>query len=292
MKAKNLAIMLTDIKGFTDKTSRKSRDQIKEMLNKHNDLVLPVIEKFHGKVIKTIGDAFLVTFESSTDAVLCGVSIQEVLLAFNKDKAHDDRIDIRIAINAGEVSINETGDIFGEAVNITSRIEGIAEAGEVFFTESVYLSMNRNEVPSSEIGYRQFKGIPDKIKVYKVLHEDPVTAENPAEAAAAAQEPQAEKPAADPGSTGARPEGTAEAEALDGLNKMGKMGGLAGMITGLLGKMGINDIDIDEDNGKGRQKVKIQNGEIHVVDKNQEIRIGKDGIRIRKTKPDGEPPKA
>lgn len=276
MKAKNLAIMLTDIKGFTDKTSRKSRGQIKDMLNKHNELVLPVLEKYHGHVIKTIGDAFLVTFESSTDAVLCGVAIQEILTAFNKEKAPDDRIDIRIAINAGEVSINETGDIFGEAVNITSRIEGIAEAGEVFFTESVYLSMNRNEVPSSEIGYRQFKGIPDKIKVYKVLHEDPVTAENPAEAA----EPRAEKPAPEAGKPGA--EARADKETV-----FEAPGGLAGMIIGMMSKMGMGNVDIDED-GK---KIKVDKGEVHVIDKGREIHISKDGIRIRKIKKEDGPPK-
>ncbi|OGR67490.1 MAG: hypothetical protein A2081_05705 [Elusimicrobia bacterium GWC2_61_19] len=278
MKAKNLAIMLTDIKGFTDKTSRKSREQIKQMLGSHNDLVLPVIEKFHGKLIKTIGDAFLVTFESSTDAVLCGVSIQEVLAAFNKGKSPDDRIDIRIAINAGEVSIDASGDIFGEAVNITSRIEGIAEAGEVFFTEAVYLSMNRNEVPSSEIGYRQFKGIPDKIKVYKVLQEDPVTDENPAGESFFKEAPEKDR----------EPAGDTPRERTDWQTFTKGPGGLAGMITGMLGKFGMNNIDIEEDGKSGAKKVKITDGEIHVVKDGKEIHIGKNGIKIRKIKKDDE----
>jgi len=281
MRAKNLAVMLTDIKGFTEKTSRKSRGQIKEMLNAHNTLVLPVIEKYRGKVIKTIGDAFLVTFESSTDAVLCGVNVQEALLAYNKDKAPDDRIDIRVAINAGEVSIDETGDIFGDAVNITARIEGIAEAGEVFFTESVYLSMNKNEVPSSEIGYRQFKGISEKIKVYKVLREDPVTP-GPSAAELPAKEPARENPAGEKAEAGK----TADETTGPGENAIPGMSGLAGMITGMLGKFGMKDIDIEED-GK---KVKILNGEIHVVEKGKEIHIGKHGIRIRKLPKDGELP--
>ncbi|OGS66709.1 MAG: hypothetical protein A3J79_13405 [Elusimicrobia bacterium RIFOXYB2_FULL_62_6] len=279
MKAKNMAIMLTDIKGFTDKTSRKSRAQIKELLAKHNELVLPAIAQFNGKLIKTIGDAFLVTFESSTDAVLCGISIQDVLAAFNKDRAPDDRIDIRIAINAGEVSISADGDIFGDAVNITSRIEGIAEAGEVFFTESVYLSMNKNEVPSSEIGYRQFKGIADKIKVYKVLKEDPVkprSAADPAEEPAPA--PREERSEKKPES----PEKDAEEKVLKG------MGGLSGMIMKALGKAGMmQDMDIEDGTGK---KVKISGGEIHVVKDGKEIHIDKNGIRIRrinKDKPEG-----
>ncbi len=179
MQTRNLAVMLTDIKGFTNRISQQSRSQMSDLLNAHRELVVPVIEKYNGKIIKTIGDAFLVTFESPTDAVLCGVAVQDALHKYNEGKKQDERIDVRIAINAGEVSIADDGDIFGDAVNITSRIESIAETGEVFFTEAVYLAMNKKEVPSSEIGLRQFKGVPEKIKVYKVLKEVPVGQEIP-----------------------------------------------------------------------------------------------------------------
>lgn len=176
--------MLTDIKGFTSKTAGFSRAQTQELLVKHRELVLPVIEKFRGRLVKTIGDAFLAAFDSPTDAVICGVEIQDVLKEHNDGKSQDERIEIRIAINSGEVAIHDDGDIYGDAVNITARLESIAEAGEVFFTEAVYLSMNKKEVPSSEIGYRQFKGIAEKIKVYRVLRETPIGA-NAAEGAAA-----------------------------------------------------------------------------------------------------------
>jgi len=174
METRNLAVMLTDIKGFTSKTAGFSRAQTQELLTRHRELVLPVILKFSGRLVKTIGDAFLVAFNSPTDAVLCGVAIQSVLRAYNADKEHSEKIEIRIAINSGEVAIHDDGDIYGDAVNITSRLESIAEAGEVFFTEAVYLAMNKKEVPSSEIGYRQFKGVTEKIKVYRVLREVPV----------------------------------------------------------------------------------------------------------------------
>ncbi|HOI42342.1 MAG TPA: RDD family protein [Elusimicrobiales bacterium] len=177
MKTRNLAILLTDIKGFTSRTASGSRSDMVELLRRHKELVMPALEKFRGTLVKTIGDAFLVTFESPTDAVLCGVEIQEILKAHNSDKTGRERIEIRIAINSGEVAVAEDGDIFGDAVNITSRLESIAEPGEVFFTEAVYLAMNKREVPSSEIGYRQFKGIPERIKVFRVLRETPVGAQ-------------------------------------------------------------------------------------------------------------------
>lgn len=276
MKTKNLTIMLTDIKGFTEKTAQSSREQIKSLLKKHNELVPPVIERYKGTVVKTIGDAFLVTFESPTDAVLCGMEIQDVLASFNKDKKDNDRIDIRIAINSGEVSIGDTGDIFGDAVNITSRIESIAEAGEVFFTEAVYLLMNKQEVPSSEIGYRQFKGIPYKIKVYKVLKEDPVKMERAADASDFEETPQKEP----------KPKAETETKSADTLEEEIKKSiegpaGIPGMILGMMGKFGMKDIDIDE---KGK-KIKISKDEIHILNKDgKEVHISKDGIKIRKAK--------
>lgn len=160
--------MFTDIKDFTSQTSKKSREEIDKLIELQDELIRPVFAKFDGRVVKTIGDAFLVVFKSPTDAVLCGMRIQDVLRKHN-EKA-DEEIEVKIAINAGEVNVRKN-DVFGEPVNITSRIEGIAEPGEIYFTEAVYLSMNKKEIPSAEIGHRYLKGIPHEIKVYKVLRE-------------------------------------------------------------------------------------------------------------------------
>jgi class 3 adenylate cyclase len=171
MPAKNLAIMFTDIKGFTARTSDSTRVGVITLLAEHERLLLPVFRYFDGTVIKTIGDAFLVRFDSTTDAVLAGLAVQEVLRqhnAFVQDAK--DRLEVRVAINAGDVELKD-GDVLGEPVNVAARLEAITEAGEVWFTETVYLSMNRKEVPSSEVGERVFKGIPQAVRVYKVIHD-------------------------------------------------------------------------------------------------------------------------
>jgi class 3 adenylate cyclase len=175
LETRHLTILLTDIKGFTDKTSHQTRAAIQAMLDEHRAIVLPILQDGGGQLVKTIGDAFLMTFSSPTNAVLAGVAVQEALAKRNEGRIPDDKLEIRIAINSGEVNIAE-GDVFGEAVNITARIEGIAEANQVYFTEAVYLAMNKNEVPSSEVGLMQLKGIPEKIRVYKVRREDPIAA--------------------------------------------------------------------------------------------------------------------
>ena len=169
MKTANLAIVFTDIKGFTERTSRQTLEENQQLLKLHGELLLPLFRAFSGKVVKTIGDAFLVTFESPTQAVLCGAAIQDRLWGHNRAAAETERLEVRVAVNVGEVRL-ESGDVFGEPVNIAARIEGITDAGEVYFTEAVYLSMNKAEVPAKEVGEFELKGIPEKVRVYQIPH--------------------------------------------------------------------------------------------------------------------------
>lgn len=162
--------MFTDLKGFTERTSTQSREELGYLLEVQDELVRPILEKYKGTVIKTIGDAFMVTFESPTNAVHCGVEIQQGIVDHNARNEAEHHLHMRMGINSGEVSI-KNGDVFGEPVNIASRIEGIAEPGEVYFTDSVYLAMNKNEIPSAEVGKRHLKGIAEMVTVYKVLRE-------------------------------------------------------------------------------------------------------------------------
>ncbi|HVE11750.1 MAG TPA: adenylate/guanylate cyclase domain-containing protein [Elusimicrobiota bacterium] len=168
MPSKTLAIMFTDIKGFTARTSDSSREAVQKLLSEHDRLLAPAFRHLQGNVVKTIGDAFLVWFESPTNAVLCGLLVQEVLRQHNESVPEAERIQVRVAVNLGEVEL-VAGDVLGEPVNLAARLEGIAEAGEVWFTESVYLAMNRKEVPSASIGERTFKGIPYPVRVYRVI---------------------------------------------------------------------------------------------------------------------------
>lgn len=172
MKTKNLTIMFTDIKWFTEKTSTYSRKQIDDFLSIQSSLFEPIIKEFNWTIIKTIWDAYLLAFESPTDAVLCWIKAQEAIENHNNNLEVDKEKEfhIRIWINTWEVNIINW-DVFWETVNIASRIETIAEANEIYFTQSVYLSMNKNEIPTASVWYRHLKWIPEEIKVYKVLKE-------------------------------------------------------------------------------------------------------------------------
>lgn len=171
MIAKTLSVVFTDIKGFTARTSSSSRADMLRILEKHEELLKPIVLQHGGTVVKTIGDAFLLTFESPTNAVLCGVRMQARLRDYNAGVDETEHIEIRVAINTGEVELVGS-DVFGEAVNLASRVEGITDAGEVYFTEATYLVMNKQEVPTSHVGEYRFKGIPEAIKIYRVLQDE------------------------------------------------------------------------------------------------------------------------
>ena len=167
MKTENLAVAFVDIVGFTPRTSAQSREENERMLARFGDVVRPVVGAFDGRIAKSIGDAFLVTFRSPTDALHWAMAVHDKLAESNAKIPEEQRFDIRVAVNVGEVRV-ESGDVFGEPVNIAARIEGEAGAGEVYFSEAVYLVMTRSEVPYEEVGVRELKGIKDPVKLYRI----------------------------------------------------------------------------------------------------------------------------
>ena len=163
MIAKTHSVVFTDIKGFTAHTSSSSRAEMLSILEKHEELLKSIVVNHGGTVVNTIGDTFLLTFESPTNSVLRGVRMQARLRDYNAGADEAERIEIRVAINTGEVELVGS-DVFGEAVNLASRVEGITDAGKVYFTEATYLVMNKQEVPTSHVGEYHFKGIPEAVK--------------------------------------------------------------------------------------------------------------------------------
>lgn len=167
MRTENLAIVFVDIAGFTPRTSAQTREENLRLLKRFDGMVRPLVRAYRGQVIKTIGDAYLLTFRSPTDALLYSMAVHDRIAETDASVDPCERFTIRAAINVGDVRI-EGSDIFGEAVNIASRIEGKTGPGEIYFSESVFLSMTRSEVPSAEVGYTELKGIAEKVRLYRV----------------------------------------------------------------------------------------------------------------------------
>lgn len=170
VEVKSLTILFTDMKGFTALTSIQSRQQMAKLLDLQEEIVRQTIKEFKGQMIKSLGDGYMATFESPTNAVLAGMKVQEKVSTHNATNSAIDQFEVRVVLNTGEVTVRGS-DIFGEPVNITARILAAVEPGEVYLGEGVYLAMNRNEIPTVEVGTHLFKGIPEEIKIYKVAKE-------------------------------------------------------------------------------------------------------------------------
>lgn len=174
METKTLTIFFADILGFTSKTACHTREEIELLAREIHSLIQKHVGHHRGKLVKTMGDGFLLSFDSPTDAVKCGMEIQENIKKRNSVILDADCIiNFRIGISTGEVSVDDKGDVFGDAVNIASRIEEFAEPRAVCISEATFLAMNRNELKAvfRDLGPVKFKGIQNAIRVFAVADE-------------------------------------------------------------------------------------------------------------------------
>ena len=162
------AIMFTDIVGYTALTQRDEALAMK-LLEEHRALVRPFFSRHNGREIKTIGDAFLVEFGSALEAVRCAYDIQQSLHELNLSRTADKRIELRVGIHLGDV-IHSQGDVYGDAVNVASRIEPLATPGGISVSEQVHGQVkNKFEFPMSSLGKKELKNVGETVEVFKVV---------------------------------------------------------------------------------------------------------------------------
>jgi class 3 adenylate cyclase len=114
------------------------------------DLIEPSIAEHHGKLVKTTGDGFIAIFDSPVEAVRFGIVIQQNMVGRNASLPKHHWIEFRIGVNLGDVII-EADDIYGDGVNIASRLEGIAEPGQVYISSGIYEQVKHKLVCGWEI---------------------------------------------------------------------------------------------------------------------------------------------
>ena len=164
--SRTMSIMFTDMVGFTARASLESRGGLLSLIRRKRELVEGIVRKRHGLIVKTLGDGLLIAFDSATNAVLSGVEIQSALAKQNSTAGDDrEKFELRIAISTGEVAWADD-DVYGEAVNLASRVQQLAKAGEVWFTESTWAILNKAEVACERVGTFEVKGIVGAVPVY------------------------------------------------------------------------------------------------------------------------------
>lgn len=161
-------IMFTDMVGYTALTEKDETIAL-ELLDKHNQLVRSFLYRHGGREVKTIGDAFLVEFSSVLEAVRCAIEIQNTMAEYNALADSNRQFWLRIGIHLGDV-VYRGGDVFGDGVNIASRIEGHSDAGGVCFSEDVYNQIRTHqEFHVDFVGVHELKNVSTPMPLYKVL---------------------------------------------------------------------------------------------------------------------------
>jgi TolB-like protein/class 3 adenylate cyclase len=162
------AIMFTDIVGYSSLTQR-DESLAMELLERHHKLLRPLFPTHNGNEIKTMGDAFLIEFVSALEAVSCAIEMQDSIREYNESAEEDHKFQIRIGIHLGDV-IHRDGDVFGDGVNLASRIEPLAEPGGICVSEFFYDQIRTKlDAPLQSLGKKELKNIDEPVEVYRVI---------------------------------------------------------------------------------------------------------------------------
>jgi len=160
--------MYTDMVGYTA-LGQKNESLSLALVKEQRKLIRPILTRHNGREIKTMGDAFLVEFQSALDAVRCAFDIQRATREFNITLPSEKRIHLRVGVHVGDV-VESEGDISGDAVNVASRIEPLAEDGGVCLTRQVYDHVqNKFELPLTSLGPKTLKNVSSPVEAYKMV---------------------------------------------------------------------------------------------------------------------------
>src|SRR5260221_8832437 len=166
------AILAADVAGYSRLMGADEEGTLERLKALRRELLDPKIAQHHGRLVKTTGDGLLVEFGSGVDAVRCAVEVQQGMAERNTRVAADNRIELRIGINLGDVIV-EGDDLYGDGVNIAARVEALADAGGVLVSNTVHDHV-RDRLPFvfEGLGEQQVKNITRPVRVYRVRDTD------------------------------------------------------------------------------------------------------------------------
>ena len=154
------AIMFTDIVGYTTLMGNDEQKAF-ELLNKNREIQKPIIEQYNGRWIKELGDGVMSSFSTASDAVNAATKIQEACNAANK-------FQLKIGIHLGEV-VFENDDVYGDGVNIASRIETLGVGSSILLSKTVRDQVKNNAVfQLCSLGTFEFKNVEEPLEVFAV----------------------------------------------------------------------------------------------------------------------------
>lgn len=159
------AVLFTDLVGHTEMMSRLGDQNGREVLREHEQITRDVLLHHNGTEVKTMGDGFMASFSSITQAVECAIALQRAFA--ERNVRADEPLSIRVGLDAGE-PIEEDGDLFGWTVIIASRVAAKAEAGEILASDVVRGLCSGKGFLFADRGEYVLKGFEEPIRVYEV----------------------------------------------------------------------------------------------------------------------------
>ena len=169
MERRLSAIMAADVVGYSRLMGANEVGTLTALKEHRGELIDPKIQEHQGRIVKLTGDGMLVEFPSVVNAVECATTIQREMRERNAPIAEDRRIEFRVGINLGDVIVDDD-DIFGDGVNVASRIESVAKPGGVSVSSSVRENVgNKLDLIFEDTGEQQLKNIDFPVRVYNVV---------------------------------------------------------------------------------------------------------------------------
>ncbi len=167
VQRKLTTILAADVEGYSRLMGADEEATLKT-LKIYREIIDSLIAKQNGRLVGTTGDAVLVEFGSTVEAVRCAMSIQEDLAVRNTELAEDRRMRFRMGINVGDVMV-EGDDLFGDGVNVAARLESLAEPGSICISGTVFDQIgNKLDIAVDDLGPQTVKNISEPIRTYRV----------------------------------------------------------------------------------------------------------------------------
>lgn len=159
--------MFSDMVGYSSLAQRDEQRAL-ELLDEQRAILRPLLDRHGGHEIKTIGDGMLVEFPSAVEAARCAIEIQEAVRRRNEAAPADRRFELRVGLHVGDVFFRED-DVYGEGVNLASRVEGCAPPGGVCLTAAVaHQVATKLPYPVVPVGSRRLKNIEGPVELYRI----------------------------------------------------------------------------------------------------------------------------
>ena len=160
------AVVVADVVGYSRLTAADEEGTIARLRELRSDIVDPAVARHHGRIVKTMGDGFLIEFPSVVDAVRSSLEIQQALSGLKIGDASAP-IRLRVGIHISDVLVEPDGDLLGDGVNIAARLQEVADPGTVCLSEDAFHQVrNKISVPTVDKGNVELKNIPQPVRVY------------------------------------------------------------------------------------------------------------------------------